>query len=115
MGAYYYSYATTVAGAQTDASNMLTWIKGKTFEYPIYFDYEDASQDSLSSTTSKNICLTFCDAMANAGYLTGIYTGYSRSTNLPMSEICAKYDAGSCRPARQTALRSLLLPSWSYR
>ena len=93
VGAYYYSYATTVAGAQTDASNMLTWIKGKTFEYPIYFDYEDASQDSLSSTTSKNICLTFCDAMANAGYLTGIYTGYSRSTNLPMSEICAKYEA----------------------
>ena len=93
VGAYYYSYATTVAGAQTDANNMLTWIKGKTFEYPIYFDYEDASQDSLSATTSKNICSTFCDAMANAGYLTGIYTGYSRSTELPMSEICAKYEA----------------------
>ena len=92
VGAYYYSYATTVADAQSDANNMLTWIKGKTFEYPIYFDYEDPSQDSLSSTTAKNICLTFCDAMADAGYLAGVYTGYSRSTNLPMSEICAKYE-----------------------
>ena len=92
IGAYYYTYATSVAGAQTDANNMLQWIKGKTFEYPIYFDYEYSSQDSLSSTTAKNICLTFCAAMAAAGYLTGIYTGYYKSTQLPIDAICAKYE-----------------------
>lgn len=92
IGAYYYTYATTVSGAKTDADNMLSWISGKTFEYPVYLDYEDSSQDSLSSTTAKNICLTFCDAMAEAGYLTGVYTGYYKSTQLPMSEICAKYE-----------------------
>ena len=92
IGTYYYTYATTVDGAKTDADNMLKWISGKTFEYPVYFDYEDSSQDSLSTTTAKNICLTFCDAMAEAGYLAGVYTGYYKSTQLPMSEICAKYE-----------------------
>ena len=93
VGAYYYSYATTVDMAKTDAANMLTWIQGKTFEYPLYFDYEDPSQNNLSSQTSKNICLTFMDRLAQAGYLTGMYTGYYKSTQLPMSEICAKYEA----------------------
>ena len=97
IGAYYYTYATTVAGAQTDAANMLTFIKGKTFEYPIYFDYEDPCQDGLSTTTAQNICLTFCDAMAKAGYLTGVYTGYAKATQLPMSTICAKYEAWIAR------------------
>ena len=97
IGAYYYTYATTVSGARSDADNMLSWIKGKTFEYPVYFDYEDPSQDSLSADMAKNICLTFCDAMAQAGYLAGVYTGYSRSTQLPMDEICARYEVWIAR------------------
>ena len=92
VGVYYYTYATTVAGAKTDAQNTLNWIKGKKFEYPIYFDYEDPSQNSLSQSTAKNICLTYMDMLAEAGYLTGIYTGYYKSTQLPMSSICSKYE-----------------------
>lgn len=92
VGAYYYSYATTVDAAKKDAQNMVDWIKGKTFEYPIYFDYEDPSQKKLSSTLSKDICLAFMDRLASEGYLTGMYTGYYMSTTLPMSEICSKYE-----------------------
>ncbi len=92
VGAYYYSYATTTAAAQTDANNMISWLSGKKFEYPIYFDYEDPSQDYLSQTASKNICLTFMDALANKGYLVGLYTGYYKSTQLLMSQICARYE-----------------------
>jgi GH25 family lysozyme M1 (1,4-beta-N-acetylmuramidase) len=92
VGAYYYSYATTVDAAKADADNMLSWISGKKFEYPLYFDYEDSSQDSLSSTTAQNICLAFMDKLANAGYLTGMYTSYYKSTLLPMDTICAKYE-----------------------
>ena len=92
IGAYYYSYATTVSAAEKDANNMLAWIKGKTFEYPIYFDYEDPSQNSLSKTTAKNICLKFMDMIAAKGYLSGMYTGQYKSTQLPMSTICARYE-----------------------
>ena len=92
IGAYYYSYATTVSAAEKDANNMISWIKGKTFEYPIYFDYEDPSQNNLSKTTAKNICLKFMDMLAAKGYLSGMYTGKYKSTQLPMSTICAKYE-----------------------
>ena len=92
IGAYYYSYATDTGTAARDAEDMLTYISGKTFEYPIYFDYEDASQQSLSSNTSKQICLTFMDKLAEEGYLVGIYTGSYFSTLLPMSEICKRYE-----------------------
>ncbi len=92
VGAYYYSYALNVTESNTDADNMLSWIAGKTFEYPLYFDYEDPSQESLSNATAKSICLTFMDKLANAGYLTGMYTGQYKSTVLPTSEICARYE-----------------------
>ena len=92
IGAYFYSYATTTEAAQSDADKMLQWIDGKTFEYPVYFNYEDASQENLSAELSRDICLTFCNAMADAGYLTGVYIGRYRSSLLPMDEICATYE-----------------------
>ena len=92
VGAYYYSYALNVSESTTDANNMLSWISGKVFEYPLYFDYEDPSQENLSNTTAKNICLTFMDKLADAGYLTGMYTGKYKSTVIPTSEICARYE-----------------------
>ncbi len=92
VGVYYYSYATTVAGARQDAYNCLNWISGKKFEYPVYFDYEDPSQDYLSQATALNINLTFLDMIAEKGYLAGMYTGQYKSTTLPMSQICAKYE-----------------------
>lgn len=74
VGAYYYSYATTVAASETDANNCLSWISGKTFEYPIYFDYEDPSQSSLSTDLSTQICYTFLNKLKTAGYLPGLYS-----------------------------------------
>jgi GH25 family lysozyme M1 (1,4-beta-N-acetylmuramidase) len=92
VGAYYYSYALNVSAAKSDAKNCLNWISGKKFEYPIYFDYEDPSQKSLSKTTAKNICLAFMDMVADKGYLVGMYTGHYKSTQIPTDEICAKYE-----------------------
>ena len=40
VGAYWYSYAATVAEAKAEAQTCINAIKGKTFEYPIYFDLE---------------------------------------------------------------------------
>ena len=57
VGAYYFSYALDVATVTDDAQKMISYLAGKQFEYPIYFDYEDPSQESLSNTTATNICL----------------------------------------------------------
>ncbi len=93
VGAYIYSYAESVSEAQAEANACLTWLEGKTFEYPIYFDYEDASQNSFSSTTSKNICMAFLDILADNGYLVGLYSMKGRLDTLPLSTICARYEA----------------------
>lgn len=81
VGAYWYSYAKTVDEAKLEAAACLEVIKGKKFEYPIYFDIEDKSQKKLSKAVKTNICITFCEALEKAGYYTGIYCNPDWITN----------------------------------
>lgn len=46
VGAYWYSYAESVEDARQEARACLEVIKGKQFEYPIYFDIEEKFQFS---------------------------------------------------------------------
>ena len=93
VGAYYYSYALTVSEAKADADDFLSYIAGKTYEYPLYFDFEDPTQITLDYTLQKNICLAFMDKIAAKGYLTGMYTGKYHASLLDMNTICAKYES----------------------
>ena len=74
VGCYYYSYALTVAEAQAEAYDVLSWLEGKVFEYPIYFDFEDPTQVNLDYTLSAQICRGFMDILKDNGYLAGIYS-----------------------------------------
>ena len=79
VGTYYYSQAKSVNEAKEEAKCFLEYIKGKTFEYPVYLDFESSSvRDYLGSSSSKatEICYAFMDTMRDAGYLTGLY-GYA--------------------------------------
>ena len=79
IGTYYYSQAKSVAEAKEEAKCFLEYIKGKTFEYPVYLDFESSSvRDYLGSSASKatEICYAFMDVMRDAGYLVGLY-GYA--------------------------------------
>ena len=74
VGAYFYSYALDAASAVSDANKCLSYIQGKQFEYPIYMDYEDPTQETLSNAKATEICTAFLDTVAAGGYLTGVYT-----------------------------------------
>ncbi|MBQ9743402.1 MAG: hypothetical protein IJV88_07105 [Ruminococcus sp.] len=74
VGAYFYSYALDAASAVSDAQKCLSYIAGKQFEYPIYMDFEDPTQEGIGSTLSAQICTAFLDTVASGGYLTGMYT-----------------------------------------
>lgn len=97
VGVYFYSYATTTAEASREADLCLSYIQGKKFEYPVYFDFEDSSANSRNGTTAKNICLTFLDKIAKAGYLAGLY-GYAGWLDedyggwVPTASICQRYE-----------------------
>lgn len=53
---------------------MIIHVKGKKFEYPIYFDIEDKVQLALSEEALQRIAATFCDVLEAAGYWVGIYS-----------------------------------------
>ncbi len=73
IGAYWYSYATSVEEVKSEANACLTCILDKTFEYPIYFDIEDSSQANLGIETITSMCITFCEIIGQASFLAGIY------------------------------------------
>jgi GH25 family lysozyme M1 (1,4-beta-N-acetylmuramidase)/rubredoxin len=95
IGAYILTYAKTVADAKRDAAWMAQVLQGKSFEYPIFFDIEDASLENeyVSPTVLTDLTLAFCEEMINAGYYPGVYTNKTwMSNHLEMERIRDKYD-----------------------
>ena len=82
VGTYYYSQAKSVSEAKEEAKCFLEYIKGKTFEYPVYLDFEsgriweDQAAYRKNSTLATEVCYAFMDTMRDAGYLVGLY-GYA--------------------------------------
>ena len=76
VGVYHYSMAKSVMDAKKEAELMLSILKGKQFEYPIYIDVEDKTQAKLGKATLTAIIKTYCDTLEQAGYYVGIYSTY---------------------------------------
>lgn len=73
VGAYWYSYATDANDAKKEAQACAEIIKGKTFEYPIYFDLEEQWQLVRGTLFCSSLVRAFCDTLKAAGYYTGLY------------------------------------------
>lgn len=82
-GAYHYSYAFTEAQAKQELQFFLKLLKGKKFEFPVYYDVEDEKyvhpqlgikQNQLPKKTLTNIVIIFCDGLEKAGYYAGLYS-----------------------------------------
>lgn len=69
VGAYWYSYATNAAEAKLEAKACLEVIKGKQFEFPIYYDVEE----KRSFPKANEIIRAFCSELEAAGYFVGLY------------------------------------------
>ena len=81
VGCYHYTYAKNIQEAEQEAEIFLEWIKGKQFEYPIYFDIEDSSLQNLGKQVLTDIVLTWCGKVQSAGYYVGIYANPDWFTN----------------------------------
>lgn len=75
VGAYWYSYATTVAEAKQEADVCLQIIKGKQFEYPIWYDIEE--KRTFNTGLTNEIAAAFLQKIEKAGYFGGIYISRS--------------------------------------
>ena len=81
VGAYWFSYAKTANEALQEAKACVSVIKGKKFEYPIYFDLEGESL-TAGKTVCSEMCRIFCNALEDAGYFAGIYISRSPAQTL---------------------------------
>ncbi len=73
MGGYKYSYALNPKQAKAEARAVLKLIKGKTFQYPIFYDLEWDGLEELGPDAVEEIALTFLQEVEGAGFRVGIY------------------------------------------
>ena len=90
-GVYWYSYATNEDTARQEAKVCLEVIKGKQFEYPIYFDVEEQSQFALGKDKVSKIIQAFCNEIENAGYWAGLYMSASPLTTYVSADVRQRY------------------------
>lgn len=77
LGAYLYSYATSVDEAKREAQSVVNYLKstGQTeYELPIFYDMEHESQKNISQKTKADMCKAFGETLKNAGYKVGVYS-----------------------------------------
>ena len=88
VGVYFFSHATDTTMATTEANWVVEQLSNypRTFEFPIYFDQEDASLNNIDNgdgtysayNPGKAVltdCInTFCKIIDEAGYMPGVYT-----------------------------------------
>ena len=74
-GAYWFSYAASEKEAKQEAAACLEIIKGKKFDYPVYFDVE--RKETLGSGYTDQIITVFCKNLESNGFFTGLYMSRS--------------------------------------
>lgn len=90
IGAYWYSYAVTVEDVKNEAAACIEVLKGKKFEYPLYFDIEENSQ-RLGMGKVTEMCKAFCETLEAAGYWVGIYSYKSFLENYIDKSVRTRY------------------------
>ena len=68
VGAYWYSYAKTVAEARQEAEVCVSILADKQFEYPIWFDQEERDILATGKANSSAMVRAFCEVLEKAGY-----------------------------------------------
>ena len=93
IGAYIYTYATNADDLVTYTSTLLRALEGKTFEYPIYLDMEDAAQKNLPTETLMEMCYAYCDLLVQKRYYPGVYSYLNFiQTKLNTEQLAAYFD-----------------------
>lgn len=91
VGAYWFTYCTSTAGAQEEAKAFVSALKGKQFEMPVYMDIEEATQFNTGKTNCSNMALAFCNYVEKAGYYVGIYCSTFWGNNYLTADVRNKY------------------------
>lgn len=92
VGAYHYSYATSVQEASNEADECLYILNGRHLDYPVVYDVEDSKQSGLSSETLGEMVQTFCSKLQQAGYKVAVYSFKNFYLSHLNSPLVSQYD-----------------------
>ena len=112
VGAYWYAKATTVKGAQQEANYFLQRLKGKKFEYPIYYDVEHQPIFQTGKTNVSNMLKAFCTILEQNGYYCGVYSSKNYLENYFTSEVLNRYDIWLAHYTSSTIYKGNLM--WQF-
>lgn len=91
VGAYWYSYAMRIEEAIQEAEVFISTIKGKQFEYPVFYDVEESKQFALGKEKLSAIIRAFLERVEAAGYFVGLYGSASSLKTHTADDIKRKY------------------------
>ena len=93
VGVYQWGRASNVAQAREEAQILIdACLKGKQFEYPIYYDVEDSILINLSVNDLTEVIKAWAETLENAGYYVGIYINqYAFDNEVKGSELKKLY------------------------
>lgn len=88
VGCYWFSYATTVAEGVKEANAFLSVIKGKTFEFPCYYDVEYKKTLEMTKSNLTKLVNDWCTTVEkNSQNTAGFYTFYATLNKFNLNEI----------------------------
>ena len=91
VGVYQWGRAANEAQAREEAQLLIEHcLKGKVFEYPIYYDVEDAIILNKSINETTDIIKAWAETIENAGYFAGVYMNQSCFENDVIGDELAK-------------------------
>ena len=91
VGAYWYSYASSIEDSTAEANVMLSALKGKKFEYPVYYDIEEKSIFDKGRDFTSAIARNFCNILQDKRYYCGIYASSSKFKSYFHTDVKRKY------------------------
>lgn len=113
VGAYWYSYATTVNGAKREAQGFLQTIKGKQFDMLVYMDFEEKSQFSTGKNNCSAMVTAFCEELEKNNYWTGLYISRNPLQNYISTEVANRYSLWVAEYANKCNYRGTV-DIWQY-
>lgn len=91
IGAYWYSYASSASDAAIEAQACLTVLGKRHFDYPIYFDLEEAWQFKQGRAFCDSLVRCFCNTLEAHGCYAGLYISRSPLQNYISTAVAQRY------------------------
>ena len=104
FGCYFYSYALTAAGAESEKGHLKRLLAGKNLELPVFVDMEDADGYKARNggipdrQTNTDIAGELCEFILSLGYRAGYYCNKDWAENHLYPEQLTKYLFWYARP-----------------